>query len=521
MQVREDQHRLFQLLCQSKQPWDVQELAQQAGMDQPMAMGTVTFAQHEGWVTVSEIERLELIASDDANARVCSELPERQFIYVLQKYGKMALQEVAQEAQKLGLQVNEIIKWGTQRGWLQKQGRELVVSEAGKKITPQLHDDDEKMFRLICDANWRKEKLPEAKGEARIFLDQLPALGIDPERVRELLKNRAELAKIKSRTQRKVTLTDKGRAAIASLSVACEEKNQLTSEDILSGNWKKISLRPYDVTLAAELKHVSKIHPLQKIIQEARQAFLQMGFTEVVSPQAEVSFWDFDALFQPQDHPSRDMQDTFYLKRPKEGPLPDAGLVEKVRQTHQNGGTTGSAGWGYQWKPQEARKMVMRTHTTATTVRALAADPKPPRKVFCVGRVFRNETIDFKHLPEFHQVDGIIIDNSASFCALLGTLREFYRKMGFSEVKFKPSFFPYTEPSADVLVWMPQKKTWLEFGGCGVFRPEVTEPLGCTVPVLAWGLGLERLAMMRYDLNDIRVLYGSDLDWLQEVSLCQ
>lgn len=519
MEVREDQHRLFQLLGKKEQPWDIQELAEQAGIDQPMAMGTITFAQSEGWVTVTEIERQELLATDDASARVCSELPERQFIYVLQKYGKMALQEVAQEAQKLGLQMNEIIKWGTLRGWLQKQGRELVLSDTGRNITPHVADDDEKALRLLGDADWRKRNT--SQGEARVFLDQLAAYDIDTERVRELLKNRPELAKIKNRTQRKVALTDKGRQQIARLRVAGEEKNVLTSEDIASGNWKNIRLRPYDVTLAAELQKVCKIHPLQKIIQETRKAFLQMGFAESVSPQAEVSFWDFDALFQPQDHPSRDMQDTFYLKRPKDGPLPDDKLVDKVRRTHQNGGDTGSTGWGYQWKESEAKKMVMRTHTTATTIRAVAENPNPPRKVFCVGRVFRNETIDFKHLPEFHQVDGIIIDKNASFCALLGTLREFYRKMGFSEVKFKPSFFPYTEPSADVLVWMPQKKTWLEFGGCGVFRPEVTQPLGCDTPVLAWGLGLERLAMMRYELNDIRVLYGSDLDWLQEVSLCQ
>lgn len=520
MEVREDQYRLFQLLLASKQPRELQELAEEAKIDQPMAMGTVTFAQGEGWITVAEHERKEIVASDGARQKISGELPERQFVYVLQKCGEMPMQEVSQEAQKLGLPVNEVIKWGTTRGWFDKQGRKMVISEAGRQIRPNVHDEDEKVIMLLTNPEFSKWLDPMTK-RSQLFADRLSSFGINAGRALELLKNRPELAKIKSRNVREIALSDKGRGQIAQLTVVGEEKNQLTSEDITTGAWRKIRLRPYDVTLAAEVKPVIKPHPLQKIIQEARRAFLEMGFSEAVSPQAEVSFWDFDALFQPQDHPSRDMQDTFYLKRPAQGPLPSDSLVEKVGQTHQNGGQTGSEGWGYQWKPEEARKMVLRTHTTATTIRALARNPKPPQKTFCVGRVFRNETINFKHLPEFHQVDGIIVDNSASFCALLGTLQQFYRKMGFAKVKFKPSFFPYTEPSADVLVWMPQKGCWLEFGGCGIFRPEVTLPLGCQVPVLAWGLGLERLAMMRYGLDDIRTLYGSDLDWLQEVSLCQ
>jgi phenylalanyl-tRNA synthetase alpha chain len=164
---------------------------------------------------------------------------------------------------------------------------------------------------------------------------------------------------------------------------------------------------------------------------------------------------------------------------------------------------------------------VLRTHTTATTVRALAADPNAPRKVFCVGKVFRRETVDYKHLPVFYQVDGIIIDKEASFASLLGTLEAFYRKMGFDKFQFRPAFFPYTEPSVEIFVYMEEKKDWVEMGGAGVFRPEVTEPFGCKVPVLAWGLGLERLAMFRYGLKDIRQIYISDLAWLKEAKLCR
>jgi phenylalanyl-tRNA synthetase alpha chain len=164
---------------------------------------------------------------------------------------------------------------------------------------------------------------------------------------------------------------------------------------------------------------------------------------------------------------------------------------------------------------------VLRTHTTAATIRALARNPEPPGKYFCVGWTFRNETISFKHLPVFHQVDGIVIDREANLATLLGTLQEFYSKMGFGKVKFKPAFYPYTEPSVDVVVYMESRKKWIEMGGAGIFRPEVTQPLGCHYPVLAWGLGIERLAMLRCGFADIRELYRSNLDALETVALCR
>jgi phenylalanyl-tRNA synthetase alpha chain len=270
-----------------------------------------------------------------------------------------------------------------------------------------------------------------------------------------------------------------------------------------------------------------------------------MGFAEVVSPMVESAFWNFDALFQPQDHPAREMQDTFYMRHPATTPLPGEGreqgagsteknegssgssllaprsLLDNVRRTHEDGWETGSEGWGYTWSPDRSRQVVLRTHTTAATIRALAANPNPPGKFFCVGWTYRNETISFKHLPVFHQVDGIIIDEEANLASLMGTLQEFYSKMGFGRVKFKPAFYPYTEPSVDVVVYMESRGKWIEMGGAGIFRPEVTLPLGCKYPVLAWGLGIERLAMIRFGLSDIRELYGTNLGELEKVPLCR
>jgi len=215
------------------------------------------------------------------------------------------------------------------------------------------------------------------------------------------------------------------------------------------------------------------------------------------------------------------MQDTFYVGRPERCQLPKNEWVEAVGATHRNGGKTGSLGWRYDWNDQLIHQPVMRTHTTASSIRALAENPSPPRKVFCVGPVFRRETVDYKHLPVFHQVDGIIIDEKASFASLLGTLKAFYSKMGFEKFQFRPAFFPYTEPSVEIFVWSDRKGDWVEMGGAGVFRPEVTQPFGCQVPVLAWGLGLERLAMFRYELGSIGELYRARLNWLKETPLCR
>ena len=321
--------------------------------------------------------------------------------------------------------------------------------------------------------------------------------------------------------ERFAKLSDAGKKLVDEGIAPVKEVNQLTPEMLKDGSWREVEFRPYDVTAAAEESYPGKDHPLVSVFEKTRRVFLEMGFEETESGYVESSFWDFDALFQPQDHPARDMQDTFYVSNPPKTRLPVEELVKRVADTHEGTGDCGSVGWRYKWSRELSEKTVLRTHTTASTVRALAANPQGPRKVFCVGPVFRRETVDYKHLPVFHQVDGIIIDDKATFANLLGTLEAFYRKMGFSKFQFRPAFFPYTEPSVEVFVWSEKKSDWVEMGGAGMFRPEVTEPLGCTSPVLAWGLGLERLAMFTYDLSSIGELYRARLSWLKGVDLCR
>jgi phenylalanyl-tRNA synthetase alpha chain len=293
-----------------------------------------------------------------------------------------------------------------------------------------------------------------------------------------------------------------------------EETGTISREQIISGEWKDLNLRKYDITKLPKKAYPGKVHPYQRIIAEMREILLEMGFEELYGGIVQQSFWNFDALFQPQDHPAREMQDTFYLRETL--PLPDG--YEKVKAMHISGGNTSSTGWGGVWKEEKAEQCVLRTHTTSVSIQHLANNPNPPIKAFCIGRVYRRETIDTTHLAEFEQLEGVVMDEGVTFGNLLGILREFYHRMGFTGVRFKPSYYPYTEPSLDAEVYV-EGLGWIEMGGAGVFREEVTAPLGINYPVLAWGLGVSRIAMLRLGLKDLRYLHQSDIAFLRETPI--
>jgi phenylalanyl-tRNA synthetase alpha chain len=290
-----------------------------------------------------------------------------------------------------------------------------------------------------------------------------------------------------------------------------EEIGTLTRDQIISSEWKNLNLRRYDVTKFPKVIYCGKSHPYQRLIDGMRQIFLEMGFTEIHGGIVQSSFWNFDALFQPQDHPAREMQDTFYLKECMGLP----GCWERVKAMHENGGETTSTGWGGVWKKEKAEQCVLRTHTTSLSIQHLAAHPEPPVKAFCIDRVYRREAIDPTHTPEFEQLEGIVMDKGVGFTHLLGFLKEFYQRMGFEGIRFRPGYFPYTEPSVEPEVWV-DGLGWVEMGGAGIFREEVTAPFGIRYPVLAWGLGVSRVAMLRLGLKDLRLLYKSDIGWIRE-----
>ena len=294
----------------------------------------------------------------------------------------------------------------------------------------------------------------------------------------------------------------------------------LTPKMLESGEWRNNTLRPLNVESPAPTIYSGKKHPVRIFIDEVREIFVSLGFQEVEGSIVQSSFWNFDALFTPQDHPAREIQDTFYIANERSSLNVDKQILKNVEGVHENGADTGSKGWGYKWNIEQARRMVMRTHTTCVSVKNLADNKPDEARVFSVGRVFRNEKVTFKNLVEFHQIEGIVVGKDVTLRDLMGLLTKFYKKLGFDKIKFWPSFFPYTEPSLQSMVYHEGLGKWIELGGMGIFRPEVTKPLGVDNPVLAWGSGLERLVMLRYGIDDVRKLYENDLDWLRGVPSC-
>ena len=259
---------------------------------------------------------------------------------------------------------------------------------------------------------------------------------------------------------------------------------------------------------------VARTHPLKDTIDEIREIFVTLGFSEIFGNMTQSSFWNFDALFTPQDHPARELQDTFFLDNISAKKIGTAEQIRQVSDSHKKN-------WRYQWDINEARKMVLRTHTTCVTIKHLAENKPDEARIFSLGRVFRNEKVSYKHLVEFNQIEGIVVGKDANLRNLMGIQREFYKRIGITKIKFWPTFFPYTEPSLQTMVYNEKLGKWIELFGMGIFRPEVTKPLGITKPVLAWGGGIERIAMLKYDLDDVREFYNNNLGWLRSNTKCQ
>jgi len=424
-------------------------------------------------------------------------LPEKRLINLLSDLGGLTnIDELKRNFNENLFQI--ALLWAKKNGWIQIETR-----------------DSEKLVKLICHpGETSEEKILKQLREKKTL--EFESLDEDLKKACLNLKSRQSVIKMNEVKKYYVRLTEKA-LQIPEEELEIEEVTRLTQDMLISGSWRQYRFSRFNVYAPSKPVYAGKRHPLQRLIKIVKEIFVEMGFEEIRGPIVELAFWNFDALFQPQDHPARDMHDTFYLDQPRFGDPPE-NLVEKIKEVHETGGLTGSLGWRYLWKREEAEKLVLRTHTTATTIRYLAEHPDPPIKVFSVDRIYRNEKVDWKHLAEFHQIEGIVMDKAVSFRDLIGLIKEFYSRLGLRDVKFRPSYFPYTEPSAEAIVYLREKNTWLELIGMGIFRPEVTQPLGVKYPVLAWGGGLERLALALYDLEDIRTFYFNDLRWIRGIS---
>lgn len=422
-----------------------------------------------------------------------SHLPERTLLNVLEKQNRLTLVE-AKTFSKLS--DNEF-----------KVSLGVLKSKAFIEL---------KEGRIILTA--KKEELSRKMIE-EIFLESLPlelsSLLPEQKLAFQNLQKRKDIIELKEESEFSFMLTSLGEK-LAGKKIESDLIEEVTPDLIKS--WKKEQqFRKYDVGAAVPRIFGGKKHFVSEAIEHGKKIWLELGFEEMAGAKTQTSFWNFDALFTSQDHPVREMQDTFFIKN-TEGKLPEKKFVEQVKKSHESG-VAGSKGWDYSWKSDEARRVVLRTHTTALSAATLSKIKISdlPKKYFAIGKCFRNETVDWSHGFEFNQSEGIVVDRNANFSHLLGYLKEFYNKMGFSEIKFTPSFFPYTEPSLEIYAYHNEKQKWIELGGAGIFRPEVTVPLlGEAIPVLAWGPGFDRLMIMAYKIADLREVYKNDLKFLRE-----
>ena len=297
-----------------------------------------------------------------------------------------------------------------------------------------------------------------------------------------------------------------------------EKKTEsLTPGILMGGTWRNRKFRKYDIAVRPPKLAYGRKHPYGLFLDFVRKKLIAMGFEEMEGRLVETEFWNNDALFMPQDHPAREVHDVYLIKEPKYSKELPRALVKRVAETHQSGWKTDSTGWGYEFDKHRTSRFVLRSQGTPSSARMLASAPKVPGKYFAIARCFRYDQADSTHAPDFYQIEGIVISPEINFRHLLGLLKLFAIEIaGSGEVKFAPSYFPFTEPSVEVHFKHP-KLGWMELGGAGIFRKEVTLPLGIDIPVIAWGLGLDRMAMVALALNDIRDLFTSDLGKILEM----
>lgn len=424
-------------------------------------------------------------------------LPERRFLNTLEKERMMSFQDLQKAASLSPDEFKAALGALKKKAMIGLDDGKIILSANSMEIAKKSLEE-----QLI-------EKLP-------LSFDKL-----EPEQHFALasLQKRKDIVEIIEKKTISITTTQLGKDVIKKGVSQIELIEQITPALLKSEkNWKGKKYRRYDVE--GSVPHITggKRHFVNQSADYIRKIWTDLGFDETTGNIIQQSFWNFDALFTAQDHPVREMQDTFFIDKKED--LPDKRIVEKVKIAHEQG-VDGSKGWQYKWEEEKAKQMVLRTHTTGLSAQVLEKlNPKTdlPVKMFALGKAFRNETVDWCHGYEFYQTEGIVIDKDANFRHLLGYLKQFYKKMGFDKVRFRPAYFPYTEPSVEVDVWHEGRGVWLELGGAGIFRPEVSITLlGENIPILAWGQGVDRIIMDYYKIKDLRELYKNDIDQLRKI----
>jgi phenylalanyl-tRNA synthetase alpha chain len=496
VEISQNEAKVLKTLIDSGGKSTLEDLAKKSGLaDSAVARAVLNLSQNQ-LVNERVEKKTDFKLTDEGKSYAAEGLPERRVVSaVIKSGGRLRLKDALQQA-KLTEEYGSIVTgWITRKKWgrFEKEGSEMqvIVHENPRK------DEDELVLARLSE-----------KGSPPLS----PNLIAAAERLA-----RRNIVEVNVKSDRQIEVTTSG-MGLAITSQAQQEVSSLTADMIVSGEWEKVKLRSYNVSSAVPRTFPGKYHPYLRFLRMVKRKLVALGFREAVGPLVETAFINDDCLYMPQDHPAREIHDLYYLKDPSRASLEEYGsLVDRVAQTHENGWKTGSTGWRYKFSRDEASKLILRSHGTALSVRTMISkDLRIPGKYFAIARCFRPDMLDKTHLTEFNQAEGIVLDPSLNLRNLLGILEMFAKEVaGADKVRFKPDYFPFTEPSVELQAYR-EGFGWMEFGGSGIFRPEVTEPLGVKVPVLAWGLGIDRLYMMSRRIRDIRQLFTSDLEWIRE-----
>jgi phenylalanyl-tRNA synthetase alpha chain len=426
--------------------------------------------------------------------------PEERIFELLESTGPKALPDIASE---LGLEKKTV---GSAFGGLSKEGALEMNEEKQVALIDRSRAESARRLRALIDRARENGGLEESElsSEERAVISKHAkkrgASG-EPFRIveREVVEYRfsPDAAKV--------------RKALEEAGVTGEEIGAVTAEMLQSGTWKNAAFRSYNIHVPPARIVLGRRNPYGEYLDLVKDKLTSLGFQEFDGPLVETEFWNSDALFMPQFHSARDIHDVYHIAKPTHAKGIEEPYLSQVAAAHEDGWETGSRGWGYEFDRDFTRRLILRSQGTVLSAKQLPTAEVPGR-YFGIVRCFRHDQVDATHLSDFYQTEGIVLGEEVNLRTLLGFLRMFAEELaGATDIKYVPGYFPFTEPSVEVHIKHPVLG-WFELGGSGIFRPEVTEPLGVTTPVLAWGLGIDRMALMQLGLDDLRELFSHDIE---------
>ena len=475
---------------------NARELVKKSGLQPVEVMRALQWLENKGVLKIKKSSVEKAFLDKNGNIYLKKGLPEKKLLLVLQKKS-IDIKEV----ERAGLAKEEI---NASLGLLRKKGAisfvkgKISLTAQGKKLIGKESAEEQLLRRLE-----KGVVISTLKPEEKFVYDSL--------------RKRKQLLLIKADKTVGFELLDLGKKLAKAKVAKGKVIDRLQPEHLKLGKWKGKTFRRYDTTINVPRTSFGRKHHYRSFLDDVRTKFTALGFKEMKGPLVETDFWDMDALFMPQFHAARDIHEAYYVKAPAYGKI-DPRFLQAVKAVHETGGKTGSKGWKYTFDVQRTQRLLLRTQGTACSVRMLAnRDIEIPGKYFGITKCFRYDVVDATHLPDFYQTEGIVLEEGLNLGHLKGLLKLFGEEFGqCDQIKIKPGYFPFTEPSCELFAKHPELG-WVELGGAGIFRPEVTAPFGIKVPVLAWGLGIDRIGMFNMGIKDIRDLYSNNLEFLKYV----